>query len=48
MEALRPKINRMESGIEYGFRSRLVGKEFVIAEDCQDEYEGWSTTLDPD
>jgi hypothetical protein len=39
-------INKVESGAEYGFRGRLIWKKFVSAEDCLNEYEQWSATLD--
>jgi hypothetical protein len=39
-------IDRVESGEEYGFRGRLVWKQFVSAEDCLHEYEQWAARLD--
>src|SRR5262245_12669316 len=39
-------INRVESGVEYGFRGRLVWKNFVSDEDCLNEYERWAAALD--
>jgi hypothetical protein len=36
----------VESGEEYGFRGRLVWKQFVSAEDCLHEYEQWAAHLD--
>lgn len=39
-------INRAESGVEYGFRGRLVWKKFVSKEDCLNEYERWAAGLD--
>lgn len=39
-------INEVKSGVEYGFRGRMVWKKFVSAEDCLDEYERWSAALD--
>lgn len=41
-------INRVETGMEYGFRGRLVWKKFVSAEDCFEEYERWSAGLETD
>jgi hypothetical protein len=38
-------INKVESGVEYGFRGRLVWKKFVSAEDCLNEYERWAAAL---
>ena len=38
-------INKVESGVDYGFRGRLAWKKFVSAEDCLNEYERWSTSL---
>jgi hypothetical protein len=38
-------INRVESNVEYGFRGRLVWKEFVSADDCFEEYERWAASL---
>jgi hypothetical protein len=38
-------INKVESGVEYGFRGRLVWKKFVSADDCLNEYERWTAAL---
>ena len=38
-------INQAESGTEYGFRGRLVWKQFVSDQNCLDEYRRWSSTL---
>lgn len=38
-------INQVQTGVEYGFRGRLVWKKFVSQEDCQAEYERWATEL---
>jgi hypothetical protein len=39
-------INEVRSGVEYGFRGRMVWKKFVSAEDCHDEYERWNAGRD--
>jgi hypothetical protein len=38
-------IHKVESGQEYGFRARMVWKQFVSAEDCQAEYDRWARQL---
>ncbi len=38
-------IHHVEANREYGFRARLVWKEFVSADDCLDEYERWQKNL---
>ena len=39
-------INKVTSGVEYGFRGRMVWKKFVSAEDCRNEYERWAAVQD--
>ncbi|HVU89828.1 MAG TPA: hypothetical protein VHD36_21035 [Pirellulales bacterium] len=38
-------VHHVEAGREYGFRARLVWKQFVNAADCQDDYEHWLKKL---
>lgn len=38
-------VNRVETGQEYGFRGRLVWKQFVSADDCRAEYERWAAAI---
>lgn len=38
-------IHRVQAGVDYGFRGRLVWKKFVSAEDCQAEYQRWRSSV---
>jgi hypothetical protein len=38
-------IHQVRAGQEYGFRARMVWKEFVSADDCRQEYERWTRQL---
>ena len=38
-------IHQVRACQEYGFRARLVWKEFVSADDCRQEYERWTRHL---
>ena len=38
-------IHHVEAGREYGFRARLVWKQYRNADDCLDEYERWRQKL---
>ncbi|MEW6157963.1 MAG: hypothetical protein AB1813_11055 [Verrucomicrobiota bacterium] len=34
-------IHKVESGVAYGFKGRLIWKKFVSPEDCREEYSRW-------
>ena len=38
-------IHKVEADQEYGFRARMVWKQFVSAEDCRGEYDRWTRQL---
>jgi hypothetical protein len=38
-------IHQVRAGQEYGFRARMVWKEFISADDCRQEYERWARQL---
>lgn len=38
-------IHPVEAGQQYGFRARMVWKQFVSADDCRQEYERWAAHL---
>lgn len=38
-------VNEVETGREYGFRGRLVWKQFVSPHDCLQEYGSWKAAL---
>lgn len=38
-------IHRVEKDRPYGFKGRLIWKKFVSAEDCQEEYRRWRSSL---
>jgi hypothetical protein len=39
-------VNKVESGVEYGFHGRLVWKKFISADDCWNEYKRWAAALE--
>jgi hypothetical protein len=40
-------IHEVEKDRPYGFKGRLIWKKFVSAEDCQEEYRNWRSSLGP-
>jgi hypothetical protein len=38
-------IHKVEEGRPYGFKGRLIWKNFVSPEDCQEEYRRWKTAI---
>ena len=38
-------IHNIQAGRDYGFKGRLIWKQFISPEDCQEEYTRWRATL---